>query len=525
MHRLAMMSSSTRDYSSVSSVSEPTAAEVITADCQRYQFDSKIQKELHQAVRDSIVAERILFQHSKKRERSSPQDVEEQRLARKQWALGNAALRKIAEEQNTLIELARQQPNPDKASKERFEMHPRLQQALTEAYWKSHKEQGLVHQVVSESTPDIDEFIQEQEAALTSLHRKLKKSKMTYHKQEYIVDFVLQQEKEMAAIQKKQKEKLPKSSYRLRAPMPPPDTRARPTRPQRTPLSKLNSFNDFIASQETGFQKAGMKKKATRSLKPEERTYLESFHRQPSPQQRQNPPSPSEASTLVSLSHLSQDLSTQLDDLQRPTPMRALQHSPEFFGTSITPLPATFQLRPAQQRKEPPPLLHDSPAATLDSNEKHPSIQYFDKYDSKSSFMPDITNTVVDREQFEYVRQHEEENNSNMVTIRRCLGMNEQNCCIRHPNRLVCEYTTAYKFDTVRLCKSCSYESPLSREEKTDISGDDIKLTDDQWMKQVLQRILQVQAWAKTPLKYNPICSEYFRMIQLGRLNYMCFLC
>eukprot|EP00980_Cylindrotheca_fusiformis_P019678 scaffold6870_cov121-Cylindrotheca_fusiformis.AAC.5 len=135
---------------------------------------NRVQRELHQAVRDSIVAERILERQARKKYPLTQEEKEQQRLAKRQWEISNNTLKRIAEEHTTLLQVASKQKNIAEVSeKKRLEMHPRLQQALVETAKPNHH--GLVQQVFSENTPDITDFIREQEDALKTVRRKLRR--------------------------------------------------------------------------------------------------------------------------------------------------------------------------------------------------------------------------------------------------------------------------------------------------------------------------------------------------------------
>lgn len=234
MHRLAQSTTS----SSFPTIPSSNATTVSSSDILHR---NRVQRELHQAVRDSIVAERILDRQARKKYPLTREEKEEQRMAKRQWEISNATLKRIAEEQTTLMQVASNQKEITEVSeKKRLEMHPRLQQALAETVSPNHPSSGLVQQVFSENTPDIDDFIREQEDALKTVRRKLRRSYWhppqqqqqrapplaksvaaeqalkTYHKTEHeptsqdLVKFIRLQKRELEAIQtmKKQQQQL-----------------------------------------------------------------------------------------------------------------------------------------------------------------------------------------------------------------------------------------------------------------------------------------------------------------------------
>ncbi|CAJ1939151.1 unnamed protein product [Cylindrotheca closterium] len=136
--------------------------------------NNRVQRELHRAIRDSIVAERILDRQARKKYPLTQEEKEEQRLAKRQWELSNATLKKIAGEQEALLQLVAKQRISEMSEKKRMEMHPRMQQALAETITKKTERGGLVQQVFNENTPDIGDFIQQQEDALQTVRRKLR---------------------------------------------------------------------------------------------------------------------------------------------------------------------------------------------------------------------------------------------------------------------------------------------------------------------------------------------------------------
>jgi hypothetical protein len=188
------------------------------------------------------------------------------------------------------------------------------------------------------------------------------------------------------------------------------------------------------------------------------------------------------------------------------------------------------------------------------------------------STMSDIISTVVeDERQVEKDQMEQDEEDTNVDIIRKSLGMNDHSCCLRHPNQVVCEYTSAYMFDRVQPCRVCSSErragsqssSPDNSTDMARVIGDiqqlqadkrqwrnktnimfhgktsyksstrssivvqeyddatdEVPLTDEQWKDLVRQRVLQVDGWEQsTSLKDNPLCERYFRMLQMGKFN------
>mmetsp|Transcript_10367 Transcript_10367/g.25014 ORF Transcript_10367/g.25014 Transcript_10367/m.25014 type:complete len:2030 (-) Transcript_10367:938-7027(-) len=186
MHRTAMQSSgassSGSSYPTIpssyfgdnanQSYSNETATTFSSSDIRH---NNRVERELHQAIRDSIVAERILDRQARKKYPLSREEKEEQRLAKRQWELSNATLKKIAQEQDALLQMVAKQRMTEISEKKRMEMHPRMQQALAETI--THKPAtrgGLVQQVFNENTPDISDFVQQQEDALQTVRRKLR---------------------------------------------------------------------------------------------------------------------------------------------------------------------------------------------------------------------------------------------------------------------------------------------------------------------------------------------------------------
>lgn len=182
MHRTANPSSA----ESTSGSSYPTIPSSYFGDNRSYSNDTvttfsssdirhnnRVQRELHQAIRDSIVAERILDRQARKKYPLTQEEKEEQRLAKRQWELSNATLKRIAQEQEALLQMVAKKRVTEMSEKKRMEMHPRMQQALAETI-TTRGNSGLVQQVFMENTPDISDFIKQQEDALRTVRRKLR---------------------------------------------------------------------------------------------------------------------------------------------------------------------------------------------------------------------------------------------------------------------------------------------------------------------------------------------------------------
>ena len=495
MYRLAL--SSTSPSNSIVSNSAPDNSAL---------QQSKLQRQLHQAIRDSIIAERILHEQARNKGRLSPQDVEQQRLAKQKWELSNKTLRRLADEQTRLIQLARQRNDMDAIS------HPRLQQAFAEAF--KDQERGhhqMQPQSVSENTPDIEDFIYHQEKAFSSVQQKLKESRkrqqseqMNGQMPQHIVDFIMKQEQELEAIRRKTQTTRTMVPQRLSPPvhhrLSVPTKTGAPTKPRRR---KPRSFDEYIRKQEAELVKIQQKQQQLpRKAMPkpsssdrsetttssslsdflkEQRMALESYQRQAS-QKRQRPPSPPESVHQEASHH-------QIYADQKLPPSQ--HYMPELLQPkrSWTPLPRTFQDRPKEQA-QPPSLLvynnHPSSAQSLSTIEpsycdpiaKHTKsanalyTRAFQENPSKHfpppvSYLPSVIHPSSQETVISGVsdiisileEQQQPESNMNQDTIRKCLGMNDNCCCLRHPNQLICEYTPVYKFDKIKHCRICASES------------------------------------------------------------------
>ena len=142
-------------------------------------YRHRIQRELHQAIKDSIIAERVLQKYARRQKPLTLIDIQKQRVAKRQWELSQAVLRRLAEEQELLIRFARKGDirNGLKLNKKGLELHPRWQKALMEA--NQGDQSGLVEQTLTERTPDIKDFIQQQQVAFHDVKRKLKPLQQT----------------------------------------------------------------------------------------------------------------------------------------------------------------------------------------------------------------------------------------------------------------------------------------------------------------------------------------------------------
>jgi hypothetical protein len=613
MYRLALSAST---QSSTASIKGLTAA----SDDSTMLRQAELQKQLRQAIRDSIIAEQVLAQQAKRKGRLSLMEMEQQRMARKQWELSNAVLKRVAEEQTYLIRLARQRKDNDVISRveHQTEMHPRLQQAFAEAC--KNQEQPTLQRadsVYSENSPDIEDFIRQQEKALKSVTKKLQKSRhrqetqsqqerMNDHAPQHFMEFIRKQEQELDEIRRKTRSTHDRQSLSL--------NNDRPTHVSHGLASpKIRSFDEYIRREEVELENIQTKQRRNQhsssssnsvhsemtspsmsEFLKEQRMALESFQRQAS--QQRHPPSPPQsiAHSLAGPHHRyfknrnpvlqpSKKLATPLQKVaqertrefqQLPSLLVYNQKSsvqslstmePSLYDAQLPPSTQTYNTRAPKQD-----ITDIQQLPSMKTKERAPKQNITDLLPI-FAIHPSCQETVISgvSDIISVFEQPAPDSNPNQDVIRKFLGSSENCCCLRHPNQLVREYTPVYKFDKVRVCRICNSEnraggsrslpngnmahvigdiqqlqankqewrkktnvmyhgkSEVSRSSVMSImSHDDVDdeedlkedpLTDEEWMEQVRQRVLQVQAWeSRSCLKYNPKVAKYFRMMKFG---------
>lgn len=501
-------------------------------------YQKRIRKELQNAVRDSILAERTL-ERCAKSSSLTPNDVQELERASKQWEESNAALKRVADEQSILLQLAR--GGAQSTNTRGLEMHPRWQRAVIDA------KQGLTRQTsFSDETTksDINAFIAQQEMALSTVKRRIHS-----RRQQPVL------------------ERQETSSTNVSLPIPTTESlRAdeRPIvrtelRPTQSCLVPQTSFDDFVKRQEAMLEKYSQQKESTTRQKQSEKRKVKRSKVTPIPADIESPMDIDDDDFLLeqkrALEHFQKEHQKQRghsDGKQSST-----SFNPDVRGHKIMednpPFPTTK------------PIIFDAPI------HRQSSLSALESFANNYTSVSYIKPLVIDEEEFSQLttstrsgsRSHSRSNSMTrhpvMSTLQDCLGMNDQKCCLRHPNQVICQ-SAGYKHDKVSVCHICASENKAGAKssqadmakvigdiqqlqsnkhewrEKTNImyhgksyvSGEfsvvsedstivEEYMTDEQWTELVRLRVNQVQSWnKKNALKYNPICARYFKMLRIG---------